>query len=447
MMHTVLQSYTLTNQDYSLYVVHSYNHADITNLIPESKIELVVDDKLREYYNTSKEACTNFSVLADGSLKLPEGLPNSVMPDNMVPEPELNLDDVWNFLYRLQQVDGFLLVTNSGYTRDEFQDDEACYLVPTKRMTYSTSHANCTLHYLANGTITNPETDEVYSSKRWTSYKIVMNNELTRRYITLLLDDAGLEKLTANSNIAVKSFKLSEAYNLPMDELDDLDTSAGINYCTVDLQSIPLVNVNFGLVSNYHLLYSTVQMSNINTVQTKVFDALIQELVAIHPTLNTFMSGDDVYKKRAIVDEDHSKHNGVKFTLSGQSSVPSVNSCIKALKNPEFTSVGDFLGATVEQLDSLEDDLYHLNILQRNAIGTLIHLSKEYIETKNPDTCYNSVDNLYKMYLQQRELCKLRLTYIRSMFMLNLHPDMYKLKKLFSSDVNGTTVFINLGEF
>lgn len=447
MIHTVLQRYDVSNTDETLFVVHSYNQNDITNLIPESKIQLLPDTAVIELYKKDKDSCANFSLLADGTLKLPNGLPTQYIPDSMILPPKLELDDIWNFLFRLQQVPGFLIVSNGGLRKDEFVDDEACYLVPTKRLTYSNSHANCTVHYLSNGTITNPETDEVQSSKRWTTYKIILNNEIKRRFLTVLVDDTGLEYLTSNSSIKINSFKLNESYNLPVDNLEELDTANGINYCVIDLHSLPLVNINTPLVSNYHLIYNAVQMLNINTIQTKVFKSFISELVELHPALNAFMGVDDVYKEKFISDDEPTKQNGVKFSISGSASVPSVNACIKALKNPDFTKVSDFLNANLEALEELDQSLYKLNFLQKNAITTLIHLCKEYITIKNPDTCYTSADYMNKMYIQQRELCKARLTYVRSIFMTNLHPDMYKLNKLFSSDVNGVTVFINFGEF
>lgn len=447
MIHAVLQRYDISNTGDTLFVVHSYDKGDITNLIPQSEINILPEERLIQMCQEDKENCSNFSVLPNGTLKTPNGLPTQYIPDSMILPPKLELDDVWNFLYKLQQVPAFLIVSNNGLRKDDFIDDEACYLIPTKRLTYSTTHANCVAHYLSNGTLVNPETDEVQTSKRWTTYKIVMHNEIKRRYLTVILDDNGLQFIKNNSTISIKSFKLTESYNLPVDDLEALDTSNGINYCVVDLHSLPLVNINIPLISNYHLIYNAVEMLNVNTIQTKVFKAFITELVNLHPTLNTFMATDDVYKEKFISDDDNKKHNGVKFSISGSSSVPSVNACIKALKNPQFTKVSDFLNSDIETLDELDQALYKLNFLQKNAITTLIHLSKEYITTKNPDTCYTSADYMNKLFLQQRELCKARLTYIRSIFMTNLHPDMYKLNKLFSSDVNDNTVFINFGEF
>ena len=444
MIYTVLSSVKPVESPERYYIVHGYDNSDMTNLVPTSTSEILTKEDLIARYQSNKLECSNFSVNQNMELAVPKGLPERLSAESQIIPPQLSFDDVWNFLHRLKESNSLIIISKSEYTFGAFKDSKKTYTVNSNTLTYSTTHANCSLHVLIDGTYYNPETEDLNSSKRWYTYSIIKNNELKTRFITLATTLEGLEMLQKDSKVSITAFPMSKILNLP--KLDITESSEDMYYCIVDLHSLPLVESNVLLTSNFHYIHATTQSFNHLTMLNKVCKAFLKEIANRDAGVLNLMESDEFYKEIAL-DERDVKYNGVKFSLSGQSNIPSVNACIKALKSDKVKTVSDLLDLGKSDREELKSVFYRLNNLQQLALETLFHLCEEYLATKNPVICYQATDNLLKFYSTERELFKARLTYIRSMFMQNLHPSVFTQNKLFSNEFNGTTVFIEFGEF
>lgn len=444
MIYTLLSCTKQLSSDIMYYTIHGYDESDLTNLIPTSKVEVLDEETLKSLYKSNPSFCTNFSVDKSNTIIKPENLPTTISAESQVHVPKLHLDDVWNFLYKLKMLNAVMIITHNERQLDGFTDSEKTYTVNSSGMKYSTTHANCSINYLIDGTIYNPDTEDIMSSKRWTSYKIVKDNEVKQRYLTFITTKDGLLSLQRDSIVDIKEFEVGKLFNLPNLPIETGEED--IVYCIADLYSLPLVDSNVVLTSNFFYLYTMTQNHNDTAMYVKTFKAFMKELAERDFNVTTLLESDEAYKEQALYD-DKEKTNGVKFSLSGQSSLPSVNACIKALKNDKVKTVGQLIDLTNEEAEEIETYLYRLNMMQKIAIQTLLHLRKELLEYKNTVMCYQSASEFCKFYLMQRELFKARLTYTRSMFMKNLHPNIFTQKKLFSNEINGTTIFIEFGEF
>lgn len=445
MLHTVLNKVDVLDQNMSKYLVHSFDNTDITSLIPESVMSFKSDSELEELVRTEPNNCTNFTVVGT-TLTLPQQLPKSTLPSSALTLPRLNSDDVWNLLHRLSQVNAILFYSKSINEYKGFTDAEGTYMIPTRTLAYSTKHANCSAHCIVSGTYSDEYGDAVFS-KRWSTYKIIKDNKLKVRYITVITTEKELEKLVSGSMVKYSYFPIDRFLFNNAPELDELDDDNNLLYVTIDLESIPLVNLSKELLSNYAYIQDVTQESNINTIYTKTIKAFLQELCTRHPDVAKYMDEDEAYKNKNIPDDEAEPTQGVKFSLAGQSNVPSVNACIKALKIEGISTVSDVMNASPTKLNELHDGVYRLNKLQKIGINLLLHLVNEYHDSNNPTICYHSTDSLSKVYMQQREYCKAKLTYIRSMFIAQFDERLFTNSQTFSNKVGDTTLYISFGKF
>ena len=445
MIHTLLTRIRKLGDDEPKYIVHSYDETDIVSLIPTSKVDLLTELDLKTIFKKEPNKCSNFSVTPEGVLVTPPKLPEKLSTESQEILPHVITDDVWHLLHKLRNIDALFLISIGNRSCGDFSDEEKTYLVNTRTATYSTTHANFSVPLLIDGTVYNPDTDDVYSSKRWTTHKIVKDNKLVSRYLTVITTQQGLDVLRNGSIVDISVVSVTKALHL--EQLSMVESEDELLYCIIDLYSLPIVRSNSILVSNFSMMFNFTQTLNHITMLNKVVTSFVQEIAQRDSAVLNLMESDEFYKHKAIKDEDVRKTPGVKFTLSGQSNVPSVNACLKALKMDNVKKVADVLDMSMDELANLKKEFYRLNVLQSTALNTLVHLCEEYHTVKNPIICYEASDQLCKFYTQQRELYKARLTYVRSIYMNNLQPEVFTHNKEFTSTVNGTTIFIDFGEY
>lgn len=445
MIYILVSKYFVTDTNQILYMLHSYDESDIYSLIPDSECELLTLDELTDLYKRESVKCKNFKII-NNSLQLENEIPTFNLPESSILIPTIGEDDIWNLLYRLSKSNSVILMSNAETQHDGFTDKEATYIVNPKTFKYSNTHANCSVQKLISGKVTLQDCDEIQNSKRWTTYKFIKNNKLMFRYLVVITTQTELEKITEFSQVKVKSFSLESILKLNTEMLNTLEDESDLLYCIFDLESIPLVNHNKVLTSNYHYICDTVQLCNYTRMFSKTLRAFIDELCYSHEELKDVKTKDTVYESPSVPDTKE-YNNGVKFSLAGQSSIPSVNSCIKALNRANVTSVKELMELPDEELQSIKTSLYNLNIMQKSCIEMLLQLIHEYRSVKNPTTSYYAADRMYKLYLEQYELFKLRLTYLRSIFMATMPEELFAEEKSFKFSRQDNTVFISFGKF
>jgi hypothetical protein len=166
----------------------------------------------------------------------------------------------------------------------------------------------------------------------------------------------------------------------------------------------------------------------------------------MHPDLMEYNNKDEVYTEKNIVP-DRTPYNGVKFSIIGSKSIPSVNECIKSLKIEGLNNMHDMITLADEHLDMVEMNIPMLNVLKQNCIKTILHLRSEYKATKNPMVCYQNADQINKLFIAQKELCKARLTYIRSSYMTYMDNTLFEKGQTYSNAVGDGYLSIQFGKF
>lgn len=445
MLHTVLSKINVIDGNYTQYLVQSYDETDLVNLVPNSEFSYLHEEELIQLYTTDSEHCANFSYNGT-SLVLPEGLPKQTLPESSLGIPRIHHDDVWAFLHRLLHANALIVFSKAMFTKDGFTDDEASYLIPSKSLTYSTTHANCSASCLINGSIID-EFETVSFSRRWSTMSIIKNNEIKTRHLVIITTAEELEKLVNESAISYKYVVINKLTLNNAKELDELSDDNELYYVIFDLASIPLVTTSRVLLSNYAYLTQVVEQFNADSMSAKAIDAFVRELIERHPDLQYYIDGDDTYRKKFLNKEKSDPTVGVQFAISGQVSQPSVNASLKALKLDNVRTVVDVFDASPTKLKEIQDSMYKLNKLQYTCVDTLLHLVNEYHTVANPSVCQRSADALLKVYNQQREVKKSRLNYIRSMFITNFTEEMFNHGKTFSNKLGDSTLIISLGKY
>lgn len=428
MLHTIVHQIDVIDKNYIKYIVQTIDNLDISNLSPEMELKFLSAEEL-ELVPPSKRG--NFTI-ENGRLQLMNDVPTAVLPEETIMLSKHNTDDLWHFLDTLSKSTAKLLFGKSDYRLEEnYSDIDKLYMVNPRSMVYSTTHASCSMHQLVDGLFTDPETQEVSTVSRWTSIKIVENNELRKKTLVFLCDKETVDELQAKSSIKITVLP----YPTLCYEQLGVDIGVGneiIYYCVAYLDSVPIVHLNKNLIVNIPYNVMCVERFNTATQYLKVLRAIKKHIVNCNPDIIDSIYGkkEDIYKPKTI-DKDVVARKGIRFNMAGFVSLPSLNKCLKMGGVDSFTDY--MLGAV-----NLDTDV--ANQVQRDTLEFLVQMKQEYEAIDNPIQNYNSVDALIDLYTQQRELYKKRLNLLRSMFIVNLPEEVFDMGTKFQTPL-GDKVF------
>lgn len=450
MLYSVTSLIKITDyirRDY-FYYVESIDVDNLSDLLPNRKIEVYSEEELMSLYMKHKTECSNF-VVENNSLVLKEKLQVVNLPSSMLEPIIPPTDDLWNFLFKLSRTDALILTTRSDYKVDDnFRDKEKTYFTKAKNLLYSQKHANCSIHQLIEGTIEGGEDEEaILDAKRWVTIPIIKNNKLKRRTITFICSELALETLRNQTVAHISSLSLNSILeDLGDMKLDiDLDTQTNLMYCTFDLTQLPIVNADSHLVMDTGYILDCVNRLNVVTMVSKALKEIKTQLKVQNPDFFAYdyEEEEDVYKAKYI-SEDETKYKGVTFHIEGIKSLPSIN---QALKQIGVTNVASLFDKTETELESLASFTYKLKPCVKSSVDLLLNYIIQYKNYENLGTYMNMLNMIISTYNVQRELFKLRLNYIRSMFVANFPDEVFEGGQFFQFKLNNDILTITFDKF